>query len=371
MADGRRYRVAIVGGAGMWGRNYLRAAVEHEAVDPILVDTSPRRHEFAAHHGLREVYATLDELLGAQIPDVVCCILPVAAAPDAVVRCAEAGVRVISCEKPIAVELATADRMVEACRQRGAAFGCATAHWEVPFLHETAAWIATGHIGQVTGVAIPGGLPVEVSGAGCVQLTQMRGATGREVAWVEGWTLPPVDGYRASEADELTLDCPAHGRLGLAGGIVCQVPEPRAEAQTPCRVAVTGTEGQVFLQPPENVYLVGTGAQTTPVRPAFLDPERPGRSMAPMLQRLLDAVDSGAPEVPCSGHDYRQALEIAIAFKLSAADGHRRVALPLADRSHRIYPHPYRMRGGDVAGYESIGYPGPPAAGPRRVPRPQ
>ena len=34
--------------------------------------------------------------------------------------------------------------------------------------------------------------------------------------------------------------------------------------------------------------------------------------------------------------------------------------LPLADRSLKIYPHDYRLRGGDVAGWGSIGYDGPP-----------
>ena len=61
-----------------------------------------------------------------------------------------------------------------------------------------------------------------------------------------------------------------------------------------------------------------------------------------------------------SGEDYRRALETAIAFKLSAASGHQRVELPLEDRSHRLLPHPYRLFGGDVAGWQSIGYSGPP-----------
>jgi predicted dehydrogenase len=367
MSD-RRYRVAIVGGAGMWGKLYLRAAAELEQVDPILVDPSPRREEFAADLGVTEVYEDLDAVLAKETPDVVCNILPVGIAHEFVEKCAKAGVRVISCEKPIAVELSIADSMVQICRQHGAAFGCATAHWEVPFLQETADWIAAGNIGDVTSVAIPGGLPVEVSGAGCVQLTQMRGLTGLEVEWVEGFTLPPVEGYRAPEADELTMDCPAYGRMGLTGGVICEVPQPRGDGEVACRVSVTGTQGQVFAQGHGNVYLVGTGAGTSPVFPEFTRQEGRRWSMGPMLQRLLDAVDSGALEVPCSGHDYRQALEIAIAFKLSAANDNQRVALPLEDRSQKILPHPYRRLGGDVAGYESIGYKGPPES-ERRTPR--
>lgn len=356
---GERLRVAIVGGAGMWGKHYLSAAADNERVHPILVDTSNRRQEFAAQNGVDEVYESLDEALADGAPDIVCNILPVGIAHRFVEQCAEAGVRAISCEKPIAVELETADRMVEACRSRGIPFGCGTAHWEVPHLHSTIDWIAEGNIGELTSAAIPGGLPVEVSGAGCVQLTMLRAITGREVEWVEGYTLPPVEGYNDPDADDLTMDVPAYGRLGLHGGLVCDIPKPAGEQRVRCRVSVTGSNGQVFVQGPHNVYLVGTGAEETPTFPDFAGGPHT-RSMPQRLQSLIDALDAGADDVPCSGHDYRQALEIAIAIKLSAADGNKRVSLPLADRTHKILPHPYRALGGDVAGYESIGYEGPP-----------
>ena len=73
----------------------------------------------------------------------------------------------------------------------------------------------------------------------------------------------------------------------------------------------------------------------------------------------MGAFDTGQ-DVADSGRGYHQALEIAIALKQSAECEHRRVSLPLADRSLRIVPHPYRLLGGDVAGWESIGYTGPP-----------
>ena len=46
-------------------------------------------------------------------------------------------------------------------------------------------------------------------------------------------------------------------------------------------------------------------------------------------------------------------------MKLSARDGHRRVALPLADRSVRVVPMPYRWHGGDVTGWGVIDRPEP------------
>ena len=104
--------------------------------------------------------------------------------------------------------------------------------------------------------------------------------------------------------------------------------------------------------------VVGRGAEATPVYPDFLTAEEPKEFFIRIIERLMHAFDTG--EMICSGHDYRQALEIAIALKHSAARNHRRIALPLEDRTLKIYPHPYRHTGGDVAGWESIGYAGPP-----------
>ena len=48
--------------------------------------------------------------------------------------------------------------MVAVCREHGAAFGCGTAYFEIPYFQQAAAWIAAGNIGEITAAAIPGGL---------------------------------------------------------------------------------------------------------------------------------------------------------------------------------------------------------------------
>ena len=356
-------KVAVVGGAGTWGHHYLRAYAERSDCEVTLVDKAgARAREFADLHGVATVVDDLDELLARDVPDVVSAILPVGQTYGAVLACAEAGVKAISCEKPLAVELSYADEMVAACREKGIAFGCGTAYWEVPQLIETARWIGEGHLGALQRAAIPGGLPVELSGAGCVQLTQLRLATGMEVEWVEGWVFPPAEGWGLPEgAEEHEIDCPAYGRLGLSGGIVCEIPAPQLEANVRCRVWVEGDNGQAWLNHPAPTLIQGVGAASTPVYPEFLQGDA-ARGFDSIAAQLVRASRTGE-DIVCTGHDYRQALEIALALKLSARNGHERVALPLGDRSLRIYPHDYRLRGGDVAGWESIGYKGPPEAG--------
>ena len=351
MTRTRRFRVAVVGGAGTWGRRYLCTYAGRPDCEIVaLVDLAKdRRGAFAERYGIKVVYDTVEDLLKHDVPDIVSIILPVSVEHDAVIACAEAGVKAVSCEKPIAAELGRADEMVRVCREKGTAFGCATGYWDSPYLLDVSAWVGAGNIGRLSGAAMPGGVPIQVSGNGCVSITILRLLTGMEVEWVEGWTIP-------AEAAETAEDCGVYGTFGLSGGIVCEAPEPQEGVS--CPAAVTGEDGRVWVSSPEPVLIQGSGAAAGPTRPAFLDAP-PVDRFTGAIEQLLRAVETGA-EAQCTGHDYRQALEVAIAMKLSAKLGHRRVSLPLEDRSLKLNPHPFRWSGGDVAGWESIGYKGPP-----------
>ena len=178
----------------------------------------------------------------------------------------------------------------------------------------------------------------------------MKVLTGLEAEWAEGWLLPPVPKYVASEAAvPEEIDCPAYGRIGLEGGVICELPAPREDARVSGNTGITCENGQVWMMAQGPVIIEGNGPQATPMRPDFLDEPVPDHWIDPVVDRLIRAVDTG--ELLCTGHDYRQVLEIAIALTMSAHSDHARVALPLEERSHRIYPAPYRMHGGDVTGW--------------------
>ena len=359
-----RYRVAVVGGAGTWGRYYMRAYAEHPDCEIIaLVDQAKdRRQAFAERYGAQEVYDSVEQLLERAVPDIVSAIVPVGQNRPVVLACAEAGVRVVSCEKPLAVQLSHADEMVRVCRERGTLFACGQSLWVTPYMREVFDWVHAGNLGPLTGAAIPGGLPVEVSGGGCVQLSSLRMVTGLDVAWVEGHTLEPVPRYVAyPDGPEVEKDCPAYGRLGLTGGIICDIPKPGEKQDRPSSfLAIEGEQGQAFLSAPTPVLLRGKGASRSPVFPEFLNqPPRENLVFSGRIESLICSFETGE-EPPSSGADYAHSLEVAMALVRSAADGHRRIELPLADRSLRLYPAPYREKGGDVAGWESIGYAGPP-----------
>ena len=56
------------------------------------------------------------------MPDIAVVVTPTQYMKDVVIACAEAGVKGISTEKPIAARLQDADAMVDACAERGVVF---------------------------------------------------------------------------------------------------------------------------------------------------------------------------------------------------------------------------------------------------------
>ena len=190
----KQYRVAVVGAAGTWGRYYTRAYAAHPNCTIVgLVDRArERRDAIAQRYGVEKVYDDLDDLLAAEVPDIVSAVVPVGQNYPCVTACARAGVRVVSCEKPISHELHEADEMIRICREHGTLFGCAQAGWATPYMPEV----------------------VEVGAAGAHWAADRSGDPGRAADRGVGWWLCADRGSAHSHWD----GCGMGGRVHLAGG---------------------------------------------------------------------------------------------------------------------------------------------------------
>jgi predicted dehydrogenase len=119
-------------------------------------------------------------------------------------------------------------------------------------------------------------------------------------------------------------------------------------------VEVLGERG-VFFWDWRNVYLWKTMSPwersgyrdlqpvTFPYPPLFAPDLYPGITGG--IQSVIDCMEQGG-EPRCSGDDMRKVLEIAIALRESHRRGHVPVRLPIADRTQKIIPSPYRWLGG-------------------------
>ena len=77
--------------------------------------------------------------------------------------------------------------------------------------------------------------------------------------------------------------------------------------------------------------------------------QQPDSYLVSSIRSFIDSVKTGS-KLWVSGHDLRQALEVAIACKHSARLGNAPMKLPLVDRSLELYPRPFRWLGGDAIG---------------------
>ena len=115
-------RVGVIG-CGRIARNHLTALRGMEGVEVVAVMDvdAARARALGAEYGVPRAHSDLDEMLGSGVDAVTLCT-PHAAHEAGVLAAARHGVHVL-CEKPIALSLAEADRMVAAAAAAGVHFG--------------------------------------------------------------------------------------------------------------------------------------------------------------------------------------------------------------------------------------------------------
>ena len=171
-----------------------------------------------------------------------------------------------------------------------------------------------------------------------------------EVAEVVAWGQPVHK--LADDEDDDGLDINA--RFTMTNGLVV----PAFSYKTPHIGADVWTDqALIHWEWEESVKVYSgydeTGCRIPLDRPFTQAPYPEFWYLGSSINSFLDSVRTGS-KLWISGHDLRQALEIAIAAKRSAACGSVPIKLPLADRNLTLKPSPFRWNGGDTTGrYQS------------------
>ena len=338
------HRVAIIG-CGRLGQSYAKAYSTYPDTQIVAIaEANPQRRQAVGERfGVKALYADAPSLLNDVVPDVAAIVTPTKYMKDAVIACAEAGVKGVSTDKPLAAVLSDADAMVEACASRGVVYSGGNLQRAMHEVQAAAQRLRAGEFGELRGAAVHG-WGGEISGGGCQHMSVLRLFASAEVDEVLAWGTPPE--ALAGEAD---TDLIIHGRFHLTNGLECSV----FGTKTPCSgVDVWSDDALVRWdwRPPKIFKGFDARGARIEIDPKYEPYEWSEFSyLTGSIRAFLAAVESGS-ELWISGHDLRQALEVAIAAKLSAQRGNVPVKLPLADRSLSMLPHPYRWMGGDQAG---------------------
>ena len=339
-----KHQVAIIG-CGRMGQIYADAYTTYPDTEVVAIveSNADRRAVVGERFGVTALYADVEGMLKDLVPDIAAVVTPVKYMKEAVVACAEAGVKGISVDKPIAAVLADADAMVDACASRGIVFGGGNLQRAMPEVQEAARRIGTGELGELTGASVHG-WGGEISGGGCQHISVLRLLTGAEIDEVVAWGMP-AEALEQEDDSGLII----HGRFHLTSGLEC----PVFGTSTPCRgVDVWTAEALVRWDwgPPEIYKGYDADGARIAIDPGYAPYEWSEYGyLTGSIRSFLAAVETGS-QLWISGHDLRQALEAAIAAKLSARLGSAPVELPLADRSLSLHPRLYRWAGGDVSG---------------------
>jgi len=360
-AAGKKHRVAIIG-CGRMGQYF--AEVYRRFPDTELTAIAEwndqRRPIVGERFGVKALYKDVNEMLDHVVPDIAAVITPTKYMKEAVVKCAEAGVKGVSTDKPIAARLSDADEMVDACRSNDVIFAGGNlqrAKWEV---QQVAKRLNSGEFGKIVGAAVHG-YGGEISGGGCQQMCVLRLLTGAEVEEIIAWGSPPEALQQAND-NGLNID----GRMRLTSGIDCQVfglSKANGATENPNGVDVWTEDTLIRWQwgvPKIFRGMTKQGARKE-IDPNFSPFPWPEVLAPPLrdtddylvssIRSFVDAIDArDESQLFISGHDLHQALEIAIACKQSALLGNQPVKLPLSDRSLTLLPRKYRWLGGDQTG---------------------
>src|SRR4051794_35361729 len=140
-------RVGIVG-CGRIAGNHARALRKVDGVEVVGCSDSAldRATAFALEHGIPNAAASLQALLPLGLDAVTVCT-PHPVHEAIVLRAASAGLHVL-CEKPIAIDLAAADRMIEATDRAGVTFGVVFQRRFWPAAQRIRAAIDDGRLGR-------------------------------------------------------------------------------------------------------------------------------------------------------------------------------------------------------------------------------
>ena len=344
-----KHRVAIVG-CGLLGQNYANAYSIYPDTEIVAIaEYNPeRRKAVGEKHGVKALYQDVNALLRDMIPDIVAVVTPSKYYKEAVIACAEAGVKGVSTDKPIAATLSDADEMVEICESRGVVYAGGVLLRAKNEVQETAGWLHAGEYGELIGASIIG-WGAEISGGGCQDISVLRLLADAEVEEIVAWGTHRDAPYWSEEVlarnsdEELIINA----RFRLSNGLECSVfggPTRQRGVDVWSQDSLVRTR---WADPPE-IYkgFDANGERVRDERPYTPYQWSQFNHLAGSTRSFLASLETGS-KLWISGHDLRQALEVAIAARLSVQLGSVPVKLPLEDRSLTLYPVPSRWLGGD------------------------
>ncbi|MAE66178.1 MAG: hypothetical protein CMJ18_18060 [Phycisphaeraceae bacterium] len=340
----KSYRAAIMGLGMMGGADqvsaeaigqsvatmdgtHLEALRGHERVDVVAGSSrdAGRRERFEQRCGAR-TYADWREMIEKEKPDIVSVATYTPVHAEQTIRCAEAGVRAIWCEKPIATTLVEADAMVAACERSGTLLVINHNRRFKPNHQRIADMIAEGVVGEMRSANLQWASG-RLGNVGTHAIDTLRMITRREIVAVSGHLdLSDKPDCRGDDFHDPGVS----GMLRMEGDLVATVDAPNYSV-APLLIQVNGSNGRVTIDRRAIVIESWDG-----VEQSLAEPELDGMSYA--TQGVVAWLDGGTPFC-APGADAVRTFEAIVGMHVSHDRDAAWVELPLAgeDRERPVH----------------------------------
>ncbi|MBI2191893.1 MAG: Gfo/Idh/MocA family oxidoreductase [Planctomycetes bacterium] len=363
MSSSKTWRVGLIGCGGM-GRYHLKMLQAMPDFKIVAVcDLLPAAAEKAGQEfNVPATFGDFEKMLDSVSMDMVTVATQTRGHHAPTVAAARRGISVL-CEKPIAIDPAEADEMVETAHRSGAKLAIHQQNHVNPGIRKAQAMVAQGVIGDV--VLVRGRNKAgRRSGNEFMEMgthvTDMMLCFGGAPAWVAGHVT--IDGRLAAprdimEAKEmsprdrdsgLVMGQRALAHYGFERGVLGEI-HFLAYSKTMSEnygVDILGSQGQLAVRaggsvgPGSNLWhlarpMEGTPAQLADWKQVDLAGIGVEEPMVTMYRRLVESIGS-ANEPPSSGVEGRQALEMILGIYESHRNQGQRIPLPLSQRQHPL-----------------------------------
>ncbi|MAE60212.1 MAG: hypothetical protein CMJ49_02530 [Planctomycetaceae bacterium] len=310
---------------GMQGSSTSYCEAIHNRPDVDLIAAAERDVKrlaaFKKRYGVDAIYTDAVEMLEKERPEIVGIASNTKGRPDLVCAAVANGAKGIFTEKPIAYTLEECDRMLRACADAGVPMVTGAISVNHPSFAVAKDLMTNGTIGDIVSIET-------VSNRNVSQHQNWAYFMDSTPAWVIGFGDAP---RRESGSAEFRGS-------GMLVTDTDQVVHFRKDGPA---VRITGTEGEILhaahyapwelLKDVEPVD--GAGKSRIPIPWPGVQLLPPYHNAVYGLADVIRCLDGELDEPKNSARSVAMAFEVELAMKMSAAQGGKRIDLPLSDRS--------------------------------------
>ncbi|MEM2940964.1 MAG: Gfo/Idh/MocA family oxidoreductase [Thermoproteota archaeon] len=343
------YRTGIIGCGGIanaHAKAYIELGLEITAASDI---DQVRLKEFSKLYNVKNIYTDYGEMLRKEKLDIVSvCTWPIFHC-EMTERAAEEGVKGIICEKPMAMNLAEADRMIMACRKTGAKLAIGHMRRFLKIYSETKNLLNSGIIGEPE--LIHGASVGDLLSDGTHLIDLIRFINNDETV---NWVFGQIDAYEKRRRYGHYVEDASIGYVEFENGLRAFIETSQVSSGGPrlgevgfsqeslfkdlnrvnkirwwkknvpyCAIQVYGSDGVIQVDERGNPPLKYRGKNERDWQASSVTQESdPFRLQA---EALIKSMEEGV-EHPCSGEQGRKTLEVIMAIYESAR---RREIIPL------------------------------------------